>query len=117
MRRRGGSLAVTLRTRGTCYDLGAGVDEICFPAPAGLDLRRRPVRDGYTDFYIFLIPLYSLSLGMSAGEIGALVGGRSLLAVFLSVHIGSFAAIEVTSGLGSLLAGRAIRLGDRSALC
>ena len=30
---------------------------------------------GYTDFYIFLIPLYGLSLGMSAGEIGALVGG------------------------------------------
>jgi MFS family permease len=44
---------------------------------------------GYTDFYIFLIPLYGLSLGMSAGEIGALVGGRSLLAVFLSIHIGS----------------------------
>jgi MFS family permease len=44
---------------------------------------------GYTDFYIFLIPLYALSLGMSAGEIGALVGARSLLAVFLSIHIGS----------------------------
>jgi MFS family permease len=43
---------------------------------------------GYTDFYIFLIPLYGLSLGMSAGEIGLLVGGRSLLAVFLSIHIG-----------------------------
>ena len=44
---------------------------------------------GYTDFYIFLIPLYGLSLGMSAGEIGMLVGGRSLLAVFLSIHIGA----------------------------
>jgi len=43
---------------------------------------------GYTDFYIFLIPLYGLSLGMSAGEVGMLVGGRSLLAVFLSIHIG-----------------------------
>jgi MFS family permease len=43
---------------------------------------------GYTDFYIFLIPLYGLSLGMSAGEIGMLVGGRSLLAVFLSIHVG-----------------------------
>ncbi len=43
---------------------------------------------GYTDFYIFLIPLYGLSLGMSAGEVGVLVGGRSLLAVFLSIHIG-----------------------------
>ena len=43
---------------------------------------------GYTDFYIFLIPLYGLSLGMNASEIGMLVGGRSLLAVFLSIHIG-----------------------------
>src|SRR5262249_34572870 len=43
---------------------------------------------GYTDFYIFLIPLYGLSVGMSAGEIGMLVGGRSLLAVFLSIHVG-----------------------------
>jgi MFS family permease len=43
---------------------------------------------GYTEFYTFLIPLYGLSLGMSAGEIGTLVGGRSLLAVFLSIHIG-----------------------------
>ena len=43
---------------------------------------------GYTDLYIFLIPLYGLSLGMSAGEIGMLVGGRSLLAVFLSIHVG-----------------------------
>ncbi len=43
---------------------------------------------GYTDFYIFLIPLYGLSLGMSASEIGLLVGGRSLLAVFLSIHVG-----------------------------
>jgi MFS family permease len=43
---------------------------------------------GYTDFYIFLIPLYGLSLGMNAGEVGLLVGGRSLLAVFLSIHVG-----------------------------
>ena len=43
---------------------------------------------GYTDLYIFLIPLYGLSLGMNAGEIGLLVGGRSLLAVFFSIHIG-----------------------------
>ncbi len=43
---------------------------------------------GYTDFYIFLIPLYGLSLGMNAGEIGMLVGARSLLAVFLSIHVG-----------------------------
>jgi predicted MFS family arabinose efflux permease len=44
---------------------------------------------GYTEFYTFLIPLYGLSLGMKAGEIGMLVGARSLLAVFLSIHIGT----------------------------
>ena len=43
---------------------------------------------GYVDFYIFLMPLYCLSLGMSAGEIGAIVGARSALAVFLSIHVG-----------------------------
>jgi hypothetical protein len=43
---------------------------------------------GYTEFYTFLIPLYGLSLGMRAGEIGMLVGGRSLLAVFFSIHVG-----------------------------
>jgi len=30
----------------------------------------------YTDLYIFLIPLFGLSLRTSAGEIGILVGGR-----------------------------------------
>src|SRR5271169_6193703 len=44
---------------------------------------------GYTEVYNFLIPLYGLSLGMKAGEIGMLVGARSLLAVFLSIHVGS----------------------------
>src|ERR1700730_9444178 len=43
---------------------------------------------GYTEFYTFLIPLYGLSLGISAGQIGLLVGSRSFLAVFLSIHIG-----------------------------
>jgi MFS-type transporter involved in bile tolerance (Atg22 family) len=43
---------------------------------------------GYTELYNFLIPLYGLSLGMSAGAIGMLVGGRSLLAVFLAIHVG-----------------------------
>lgn len=43
---------------------------------------------GYTELYNFLIPLYGLSLGMSAGAIGMLVGARSLLAVFLSIHVG-----------------------------
>src|SRR5918911_5749647 len=43
---------------------------------------------GYVDFYIFLMPLYCLSLGMSAGEVGMIVGARSALAVFLSIHVG-----------------------------
>src|SRR5437588_6032360 len=43
---------------------------------------------GYTDLYIFLIPLYALSLGMSAGEVGLLAGGRHLLPLFLSIHVG-----------------------------
>ena len=43
---------------------------------------------GYGDLYNFLIPLYGLSLGMNASQVGLLVGGRSLLAVFLSIHIG-----------------------------
>src|ERR1700722_12825004 len=48
-----------------------------------------PFAMGYTEFYNFLIPLYGLSLGMSAGRIGMLVGARSLLAVFLSIHVGA----------------------------
>src|SRR6202048_2688509 len=47
-----------------------------------------PFAMGYTEFYNFLIPLYGLSLGMSAGALGMLVGARSLLAVFLSIHVG-----------------------------
>jgi MFS family permease len=47
-----------------------------------------PFAQGYTELYNFLIPLYGLSLGMSAGEIGMLVGARSFLAVFLSIHVG-----------------------------
>ena len=47
-----------------------------------------PFAQGYTEVYNFLIPLYGLSLGMSAGKIGMLVGARSLLAVFLSIHVG-----------------------------
>lgn len=43
---------------------------------------------GYTDLYIFLIPLYALSLGMSAAEVGVLAGARHLLPVFLSIHVG-----------------------------
>jgi MFS family permease len=47
-----------------------------------------PFAQGYTQFYDFLMPLYALSLGMSAGQIGLLVGARSVLSVFLSIHVG-----------------------------
>ncbi len=47
-----------------------------------------PLAMGYVDFYTFLIPLYGLSLGLDASEIGILVGGRSIVALFLSIHIG-----------------------------
>jgi len=43
---------------------------------------------GYSDLYIFLIPLYALSLDMSAAEVGALASARHLLAFFLSIHVG-----------------------------
>jgi hypothetical protein len=48
-----------------------------------------PLSMGYVDFYTFLIPLYGLSLGLDASEIGILVGARSILAMFLSIHIGA----------------------------
>ena len=47
-----------------------------------------PFSMGYVDFYTFLMPLYALSLGFGAGEVGILVGARSIVAMFLSIHIG-----------------------------
>jgi MFS family permease len=47
-----------------------------------------PLSMGYVDFYTFLIPLYGLSLGFDAGKIGILVGARSVVALFLSIHVG-----------------------------
>lgn len=55
--------------------------------PASLYLAG-PFSMGYLDFFTFLIPLYGLSLGLDASEIGVLVGARSILALFLSIHIG-----------------------------
>jgi MFS family permease len=55
--------------------------------PASLYLAG-PFSMGYVDFFTFLIPLYGLSLGLDAVEIGILVGARSILALFLSIHIG-----------------------------
>src|SRR5262249_7579890 len=48
-----------------------------------------PLSMGYVDFYTFLISLYGLSLGLDASEIGILVGARSIIALFLSIHIGA----------------------------
>jgi MFS family permease len=47
-----------------------------------------PFSMGYVDFYTFLMPLYALSLGFNAAEVGILVGARSIVAMFLSIHIG-----------------------------
>src|SRR6478609_8661143 len=47
-----------------------------------------PFSIGYVDFYTFLMPLYALSLGFDAAEVGILVGARSIVGMFLSIHIG-----------------------------
>ena len=59
----------------------------CSRPPASLYVAG-PFSMGYVDFFTFLIPLYGLSLGLDAVEIGILVGARSMLALFLSIHIG-----------------------------
>src|SRR5499427_7093028 len=58
------------------------------PRPPASNYVVGPFSMGYVDFYTFLIPLYGLSLGLDAAEIGVLVGARSILALFLSIHIG-----------------------------
>ncbi len=55
--------------------------------PASLYLAA-PFSMGYVDFFTFLIPLYGLSLRLDAEQIGVLVGARSILALFLSIHVG-----------------------------
>jgi MFS family permease len=56
--------------------------------PASLYLAA-PFSMGYVDFFTFLIPLYGLSLGFDAAQVGILVGARSMLALFLSIHVGT----------------------------
>jgi MFS family permease len=48
-----------------------------------------PFSMGYVDFFTLLIPLYGLSLGFDAEQVGVLVGARSMLALFLSIHVGT----------------------------
>jgi MFS family permease len=61
---------------------------VSVPRPPASLYVAAPFSMGYVDFFTFLIPLYGLSLGLDAAEIGILVGARSILALFLSIHIG-----------------------------
>ena len=58
------------------------------PRPPPSPYLAGPFSEGYAGFFTFLFPLYALSLGFDASEIGFLVGARSVLAMFLSIHIG-----------------------------
>jgi MFS family permease len=58
------------------------------PKPPASPYLAGPFSMGYVDFFTFLIPLYGLSLRLDAVQIGILVGARSILALFLSIHIG-----------------------------
>src|ERR1041384_6700697 len=62
--------------------------DACGPRPPASLYLAGPFSMGYVDFFTFLIPLYGLALGLGAWEIGILVGARSILALFLSIHIG-----------------------------
>jgi MFS family permease len=44
---------------------------------------------GYIDVFVFLMPLYGLQLGLSATEIGWLVGGRTVFTLVFSIHVGT----------------------------
>jgi len=67
--------------------------------PAAIVPDRRGLRTAYAfglfsmaliDVFVFLIPVYAgITLGMSDGEIGTLVGARSILSLFLSIHGGA----------------------------
>jgi MFS family permease len=58
------------------------------PSPPASLYLAAPFSMGYIDYFTFLMPLYGLLLGLDASEIGVLVGARSMLALFLSIHIG-----------------------------
>src|SRR4029079_3069929 len=92
------------RSRGNCNCTPTGHGKIAGmrfrPAPAAAqppDTGPRPPASlyvaapfamGYVDFFTFLIPLYGLLLGLDAAGIGILVGGRSIVPLVLSIHIG-----------------------------
>ncbi|MGA8758898.1 MAG: MFS transporter [Stellaceae bacterium] len=61
----------------------------CFPPPvAGIAVHRRAVQHGLRRLLYLPDALYGLSLGLDASKVGILVGARSLVAMFLSIHIG-----------------------------
>src|SRR5580704_1559198 len=72
----------------TSRAVGAAPMPASIPRPPASLYVAGPLSMGYVDFYTFLIPLYGLSLGFDASEIGILVGARSIVAMFLSIHIG-----------------------------
>lgn len=57
---------------------------------------------GLIDVFVFLIPIYALSLDMTDAQVGWLVGARSFLSLFLSIHGGvlmdRFGTRKVTLG-------------------
>ena len=44
---------------------------------------------GYIDVFVFLMPIYGGSLGLSATDIGWLVGARTVLTLVFSIHVGT----------------------------
>jgi MFS family permease len=44
---------------------------------------------GLADLYVIIVPLFALTLGASATEIGLLTGARALLPAFMAIHGGS----------------------------
>jgi MFS family permease len=90
--RRNGAMRATARGKMSGMTFRLAASGLPVPAsgprpPASLYLAG-PFSMGYVDFFTFLMPLYGLSLGLDASEIGILVGARSMLALFLSIHIG-----------------------------
>ena len=72
-----------------------------------------PFRIGYVGFYTFLMPLYALSLGFDAAEVGIWVGDRSIVAMLLSIHVGvpldRFGTRKVTHSMTQRLLGMSCR--------
>ena len=44
---------------------------------------------GMMDLFVILVPLYAISLGLSATQIGILVGVRGVLTMLFAIHAGT----------------------------